>query len=203
MTPLAWCTNFLTPLILHHHQPHMRPPFLLALLAFPLLSFAQSAQLSTSWIIQQTVGSNQQTSTISQATIITIGPTPSQTGSAGGSSSIISSGSASNASATTASGGNSTSTSVAPSNLPTAPTSVAGADGGGPNGAPSPGASAAGGIYGPPDGYIAGAEAVRSPGVIGVIGSAAPPYTTSLRLCMDFIEPGFPNFGLFAPTPLT
>lgn len=61
---------------------------------------------------------------------------------------------------------------MASSNLPTAPTSVAGANGGGPGGAPSPGASAAGGIYGPPDGYIAGAEALRSAAVLGSIGFA-------------------------------
>ncbi|KAI6005342.1 hypothetical protein F5J12DRAFT_836239 [Pisolithus orientalis] len=145
----------------------MRLSYLFPYLALPVFVLAQSAQVTTSWVVQQTVGSNQQTSTISTPTVITIGPTTS----------LTSSGSASpTGNSTTASGsgsGNATSTTVASSNLPTAPTSVAGANGGGSGGgAPSPGASAAGGIYGPPDGYIAGAEALRSATVLGGIGFA-------------------------------
>ncbi|KAI6162214.1 hypothetical protein EDD17DRAFT_1580582 [Pisolithus thermaeus] len=145
----------------------MRFSYLFPCLALPVFVLAQSAQVTTSWIIQQTVGSNQQTSTISTPTVITIGPTATS-----GSSSSVSA----NGNGTTASGSgssNATSTTVASSNLPTAPTTVAGANGGGPGGgAPSPGASAAGGIYGPPDGYIAGAEALRSATILGSIGFA-------------------------------
>ncbi|KAI6047614.1 hypothetical protein EDC04DRAFT_6021 [Pisolithus marmoratus] len=145
----------------------MRPFYLFPCLALPVFVLAQSAQVTTSWIFQQTVGSNQQTSIISTPTVITIGPT---TGSGSGSSASPTGNS------TTAGGsgsGNATSTTVASSNLPTAATAVSGANGGGPGGsAPSPGASAAGGIYGPPDGYIAGAEALRSATVLGGIGFA-------------------------------
>lgn len=70
--------------------------------------------------------------------------------------------------------GNATSTSsTVTSNLPTAGTDVPGINGGGPGGgAPSPGASAQGGIYGPPDGYIAGADALRSAAILGGVGFA-------------------------------
>ncbi|KAG2044818.1 hypothetical protein BDR03DRAFT_937297 [Suillus americanus] len=134
------------------------------LLALPLLALAQSSsqsvQLSTSTIVEETLGSNRQTSTITQITVFTI--TPSPTGSATGSAS-------GNSSSTITSGANNgTTTSIASSNLPTAASTVAGADGG-PNGAPSPGASASGGIYGPPDGYIAGAQALRSANILGAV----------------------------------
>ncbi|KIJ68420.1 hypothetical protein HYDPIDRAFT_24702 [Hydnomerulius pinastri MD-312] len=151
----------------------MRQSFLFAFLALPILSLAQSAQVSTSWIVQETLGPNRQISTISQATVITIAPAPAPSGTGSGSNSGTASGGnssgASNASG--GSGGNATSTSTTPANLPTAASAVPGADGG-PNGAPSPGASAPGGIYGPPDGYIAGAEALRSAGMVSFVACA-------------------------------
>ncbi|KAG2159891.1 uncharacterized protein EDB93DRAFT_25000 [Suillus bovinus] len=133
------------------------------LLALPLLSLAQSSsvQLSTSTIVEETLGSNRQTSTITQITVFTITPAPTASASvsvSGNSSSAITSGS-----------NNGTTTSIASSNLPTAASTIAGADGG-PNGAPSPGASASGGIYGPPDGYIAGAQALRGAKILGAVG---------------------------------
>ncbi|KAG2154877.1 hypothetical protein DEU56DRAFT_770937 [Suillus clintonianus] len=132
------------------------------LLALPLLSLAQSSQsvqLSTSTIVLDTLGSNRQASTVTQITVFTVTPalTASATNSASGNSSAITSG-----------GTNGTTTSIASSNLPTAASTVAGADGGA-NGAPSPGATASGGIYGPPDGYIAGAKALRSANILGVV----------------------------------
>ncbi|KAG1870063.1 hypothetical protein F4604DRAFT_2018819 [Suillus subluteus] len=140
------------------------------LLALPLLALAQltpqhqsssqSVQLSTFTTVEETLGSNRQTSTITQITVVTITPTPT------GSATVSASG---NSSSTITSGANNgTTTSIASSNLPTAASTVAGADGG-PNGAPSPGASASGGIYGPPDGYIAGAETLRSGNVLGAV----------------------------------
>ncbi|KAG2120915.1 uncharacterized protein F5147DRAFT_766792 [Suillus discolor] len=134
------------------------------LLALPLLSLAQSSQsgvqLSTSTTVEETLGSNRQTSTVTQITVFTITPAPtaSATVSASGNSS----------SAITSGTNNGTTTSIASSNLPTAASTIAGADGG-PNGAPSPGASASGGIYGPPDGYIAGAQALRSTNILGAV----------------------------------
>ncbi|KAG1899196.1 uncharacterized protein F5891DRAFT_1040051 [Suillus fuscotomentosus] len=133
------------------------------LLALPLLSLAQSSQsvqLSTSTIVEETLGSNRQTSTVTQITVFTITPAPTASGTvsaSGNSSSAITSGT-----------NNGTTTSIASSNLPTAASTIAGADGG-PNGAPSPGASASGGIYGPPDGYIAGAQALRSANILGAV----------------------------------
>ncbi|KAF8640876.1 hypothetical protein AX17_000524 [Amanita inopinata Kibby_2008] len=63
-----------------------------------------------------------------------------------------------NASSSASPSGNATS-STTTSNLPTAPTDVAG---GGINGAaPVPGATGANGAYGPPDGYTAGATALK------------------------------------------
>ncbi len=71
----------------------------------------------------------------------------------------------------TASAGNSTqstSTSITPSNLPTAPTNV---DGGGVNGAPLPGKTSTGGIYGPDDNYVAAATSLkRNAYAVGVVG---------------------------------
>jgi len=81
------------------------------------------------------------------------------------------SGNSSSGGNSTSAAGNGTTTStssIITSNLPTAASTVAGADGG-PNGAPSPGATGSGGIYGPPDGYIAGAEALRSGSILGAI----------------------------------
>jgi len=67
----------------------------------------------------------------------------------------------------------STSSSKVTSNLPTAATDVPGINGGGPGGgAPSPGAAGQGGVYGPPDGYIAGAEALRGAAILGGVGFA-------------------------------
>ncbi|KAN0100644.1 hypothetical protein V8E55_000628 [Tylopilus felleus] len=139
----------------------MRVPVLFACLALPLLSTAQSSQVSP--LISN--GSSQTTIT-SPASSASQSSSVSGSGSAAGSGSI--SGSASTAgNATTSASASATTT----SNLPTAPSSVGGAGGDGPNGqAPSPGASAAGGIYGPPDGYIASAEALRSAGLLGLAG---------------------------------
>ncbi|KAF9229315.1 hypothetical protein BS17DRAFT_771292 [Gyrodon lividus] len=133
----------------------MRPSVLLAFLALPALSLAQST-------------------TTPQTSVITPAPSASQSGSASGNASTTGSGSISgSASISGSSSTNATSTSIVSSNLPTAATSVPGANGGGPNGgAPSPGASASGGIYGPPDGYISGAEALRSAAMLGFVGFA-------------------------------
>lgn len=69
--------------------------------------------------------------------------------------------------------GNSTqsaSTTTTPRNLPTAPANV---DGGGANGAPSPGQTGVGGIYGPDDNYIAAATSLkRNAFVVGFVGVA-------------------------------
>ncbi|OAX42349.1 hypothetical protein K503DRAFT_766819 [Rhizopogon vinicolor AM-OR11-026] len=134
-------------------------------LAFPLLSLAQSSvQLSTSTIVEETLGSNRQTSTITQVTVFTITPTATitSTNSASGNSSSVGN--------STSVGNGTTTSSIVSSNLPTAASTVAGANGGGADGAPSPGATGSGGIYGPPDGYIAGAEALRSANILGAIG---------------------------------
>ncbi|KAF9241355.1 hypothetical protein BU15DRAFT_73482 [Melanogaster broomeanus] len=133
----------------------MRPSLFFAFLALPALSIAQSKQISTT----------------SQASVITNSPSASPSGTASGNATVSSiSGSAS---ISGGSSGNATSTTTPASPLPTAATSVPGVDGDGPNGgAPSPGASADGGIYGPPDGYIAAAEALRSVGMLGVVGVA-------------------------------
>ncbi|KAG2752405.1 hypothetical protein P692DRAFT_20855140 [Suillus brevipes Sb2] len=136
------------------------------LLALPLLSLAQSSsqsvQLATSTVVQETLGSNRQTSTITQIVVYTITPSPTA------SATVSASGNSSSAITSGAANGTTTATSIASSNLPTAASTVAGADGGA-NGAPSPGATASGGIYGPPDGYIAGAQSLRSANILGAV----------------------------------
>lgn len=130
------------------------------------MTSSQSAQVTTSWII----GTNSQASTVSTPTVFTIGPTTSASSGSGGSASPTG-----NSTSTVSGSGNATSTTskVVTSNLPTAATDVPGANGGGPGGgAPSPGAPASGGIYGPPDGYIAGAAALRSAAMLGGVGFA-------------------------------
>jgi hypothetical protein len=95
----------------------------------------------------------------------TITPAPVATAAAGGnitvSGNVTISGNVTLSGNATITAGNGTkSTTTTPSNLPTAPASVDGG-GNGPNGAPVPGATGAGGIYGPPDGYISKATALR------------------------------------------
>ncbi|KAI9572944.1 hypothetical protein HD554DRAFT_2167946 [Boletus coccyginus] len=133
----------------------MRASVLFACLALPLFSAAQSSQVSTSPVFNTTITAAPSSASQSGSA--------SGSGSATGSANITGSASATGNATATA---NATSTTI----LPTAPSTVAGADGGGPNGAPSPGTSASGGIYGPPDGYIASAEALRSAGMIGFVG---------------------------------
>ncbi|KAI0304858.1 hypothetical protein BC826DRAFT_978624 [Russula brevipes] len=54
--------------------------------------------------------------------------------------------------------------------LPTAPTDVNGG-GNGPGGAPSPGQTGQGGVYGPPDGYVSGVSSLqRNAMVVGIAG---------------------------------
>ncbi|KAG6329346.1 hypothetical protein ID866_9744 [Astraeus odoratus] len=126
-----------------------------------------STTVTTSWFVSESIGSNSQTNTFSTPVVITLNPTTTSAASGSASGSASATG---NTTTTGSTSGNATST-VASSNVPTAATSVAGANGGGPNGgAPSPGASASGGIYGPPDGYIAGAEALRSAVLLGGVG---------------------------------
>ncbi|EIW86681.1 hypothetical protein CONPUDRAFT_134072 [Coniophora puteana RWD-64-598 SS2] len=137
----------------------MRYSTLFTFLALPVLSVAQ---LTTSVFSTVSVNSNRQETTIVSSTVFSIGSassSPAATGSSGSSGN--------------SSGGNSTSST--PTTLPTAASTVAGANGDGPNGgAPSPGASGAGGIYGPPDGYIAGASTLQINGlIIGLAGVAA------------------------------
>ncbi|KDQ63724.1 hypothetical protein JAAARDRAFT_44477 [Jaapia argillacea MUCL 33604] len=133
---------------------------LFTLLFLPVLVFSQSTTpapqssaaspaasgvLTTSLSTAVVLDSNRQASTVTQTAIYTITPSPTATtnGTSSGNS--------------TASGGGNGTVSTTPTKpLPTAPTDVNGG-GNGPGGAPSPGQSAPGGIYGPPDGYIAAA----------------------------------------------
>ncbi|EGO29032.1 hypothetical protein SERLADRAFT_456355 [Serpula lacrymans var. lacrymans S7.9] len=143
----------------------MRFAPLAALLVLPLLSTAQSSnspnvQLSTSVIASVGLGSGRVVTTVLQTTVFTVAAASPTVTSSGNNTS---SGNSTNPTNSTTSG-NSTS-SVTPSNLPTAASSVPGVNGG-PNGAPSPGASAPGGIYGPPDGYIAAANALKRNAVV-------------------------------------
>ncbi|THH15966.1 hypothetical protein EW146_g4590 [Bondarzewia mesenterica] len=158
----------------------MRPSILFALIFSPLVAYAQSSQasggggvsVSTSFSASVSFDNNRQLTTVSVAIPITITPTTSaSSASASGNSSASASRSASgNSTASSTGSSNSTrssSTSTGP--LPTAPTSVDGG-GNGADGAPSPGATAAGGIYGPGDGYISGAMPMQRNAVL-VIGT--------------------------------
>ncbi|TFK57275.1 hypothetical protein OE88DRAFT_114594 [Heliocybe sulcata] len=141
----------------------MQPLSLLALLFLPLLALAQSSNnnaqvitsLSTGIVFVSGASGRQESTTV--ATILqTI--TNAASGTSSGSAQPTASGNSTrsgNQTTAAASGTASGNVSTIPySMLPTAPTSV---DGGGINGgAPSPGATGAGGIYGPDDGYISG-----------------------------------------------
>ena len=76
------------------------------------------------------------------------------------------------ANAPAATGNNTNATTTSPTStgpLPTAPTNV---DGGGAGGAPSPGATGSGGIYGPPDGYVSGVPSLQwNAMVVSIVGA--------------------------------
>ncbi|KAG5634804.1 hypothetical protein H0H81_000715 [Sphagnurus paluster] len=133
---------------------------LLALIALPLLVAAQAISPTSSGSTSQRPSQTVITST-SVTTFVTLGPdrqlstgvstivvttTELLTNPPAGTNSPSPSGNATSTNSTTT-----------PANLPTAPTTIAG--GGGPAGAPSPGAT--GGAYGPGDGYIAAALALE------------------------------------------
>ncbi|EPQ60794.1 hypothetical protein GLOTRDRAFT_109142 [Gloeophyllum trabeum ATCC 11539] len=135
----------------------MQLPSLLALLFFPLLVLSQNSNngqvitsLSTGVVIVS--GSNGRQEATTTATII-------QTLTNAGNNTAQPTGNATQSGNQTSpsqtASGNSSSSTIPYSLLPTAPTSIDG--GGGDGGAPSPGASGAGGVYGPDDGYIAAA----------------------------------------------
>ncbi|KAH0838321.1 hypothetical protein J3R83DRAFT_6599 [Lanmaoa asiatica] len=184
----------------HEHSGHLTPPrprtpvmrvsVLFACLALPVFSAAQVFHLfsaphcfthfrftspvfaSIHFSNHEMLHPNRTSSNSSQTTITAAPSSASQSGSVSGTGSATGSISGS-ANITASSAGNATTTANVTSILPTAPSTVAGANGGGPNGgAPSPGTSASGGIYGPPDGYIAGAEAIRNAGMLGFVGFA-------------------------------
>ncbi|RDB28812.1 hypothetical protein Hypma_015494 [Hypsizygus marmoreus] len=140
----------------------MRPS--LWLLVLPALAAAQSTNssspsptvfTSTSLSTFLTLGPSRQISTVTSAIVTVItqtaNPSPSSNSTASGNN-TASSTSAGNSSA-------SATTTTTPKNLPTAATTING--GGGSNGAPLPGATGAGGAYGPDDGYIAAASSLR------------------------------------------
>lgn len=111
-------------------------------------------------ILTRCQGPNRQESTITQTLVFTITPSPTPSPIAGnhtisGNSTVS---------------GNATTTSP----LPTAPTNINGGGNGGPNGgAPLPGATGGGGgkVYGPGDGYVAAANALkRNIAVVGLVG---------------------------------
>lgn len=177
----------------HHARPHvhvhvpprtavMRVSFLLACLALPILSAAQVFLLflvllpvphtpftspvlaSICLPMSQTLHPNCNPSNSSS----TITPAPSSTSQSGSASG---SGSSGLPSTSGSSARNATTTASTTTVYSTAPSSVSGENGGGPGGqAPSPGQSASNGMYGPPDSYIAAAEALRCAGMLGFLG---------------------------------
>ncbi|EDR15603.1 uncharacterized protein LACBIDRAFT_291493 [Laccaria bicolor S238N-H82] len=131
---------------------------LLVLLFLPIFALSQNATriviTSTSLSAFVTQGSTA-TSTFVFTTTQQVVLSPNSTASSNSSASATASGNATSSSRTTTS-----------QNLPTAPTSI---DGGGGNGAPVPGAT--GGAYGPGDGYIAAAIALKQNALaVGVAG---------------------------------
>jgi len=129
----------------------------LSLLIFNYQS--QNVQLSTSYFESVVFGPNRVLSTQIETVVVTITPAANPSATPLPSGNITASGNS-----TLTHSGNSTasaSSTTTSSNLPTAPTNVNGG-GDGPNGgAPSPGAKGAGGVYGPDDGYIAAANALK------------------------------------------
>ncbi|KXN89996.1 hypothetical protein AN958_05001, partial [Leucoagaricus sp. SymC.cos] len=124
---------------------------------------SQTVITSTSISTFVTLGSDRQASTATSTFIFTTtqvltpAPLPSGNGTGNG----------------TVSGNNtlSANTTTTPRNLPTAPASVDG--GGGSNGAPLPGQTGNGGIYGPDDNYTAAATALKHNAfVVGFVGLA-------------------------------
>ncbi|KAH9175388.1 hypothetical protein EDB89DRAFT_1946868 [Lactarius sanguifluus] len=117
-----------------------------------------SVVVSTSLSVGISFGPNRQPVTVTAAipVTLTLSPTPTPSGNTTGNSTTSS---------------NSTSsppTSTAP--LPTAPTNVYGG-GDGPGGAPSPGQSGQGGVFGPPDGYVSGVTRLqRNAMVVSLFG---------------------------------
>jgi hypothetical protein len=147
--------------------------FYALLLSFTLMSAlaqSQSNNASSSSVSASPVVSTSfsvvvsQGSTITSAIPVTLTPAPTQSGNSTGNST---------SSNTPSNSTSSSSTKTSP--LPTAPTDVDGG-GNGPGGAPSPGQSAPGGIYGPPDGYVSGVTRLQRNAVfvslIGVVFGA-------------------------------
>ncbi|KAF5367239.1 hypothetical protein D9615_010669 [Tricholomella constricta] len=140
----------------------MRPltsPTLLALLALPLLTAAQSSSgsggapsqtviTSTSLSTFVTLGPDRQISTGTRTIVVTTTQLNNDSTASGSNTASLTS---------TGNSTNSHSSTQTPSNLPTAPTTIAA--GGGTAGAPLPGAT--GGAYGPDDGYIAAALSLQ------------------------------------------
>ncbi|KAI9460848.1 hypothetical protein BJY52DRAFT_1260901 [Lactarius psammicola] len=118
--------------------------------------------VSTSFSVGISFGPNRQPVTITTPipVTLTLSPsTPTPSGNTTGNSTTPSNSTSSTSSPPT---------STAP--LPTAPTNVYGG-GDGPGGAPSPGQSGQGGIFGPPDGYVSGVTHMqRNAMVVSLIG---------------------------------
>ncbi|KAI0078903.1 hypothetical protein K474DRAFT_1770678 [Panus rudis PR-1116 ss-1] len=155
----------------------MRPVALLAYALLPLLAAAQSSQqnstqqgsqaqnasvvLSTSFTTGITLGPGRVESTFTSGVVFTITPAPQPTGN-----------NTSNGNSTASGGSSSNSTSSKPTStgpLPTAATDING--GGGPNGAPSPGASGA--MYGPDDSFTNSVTAMQINTALLVLGGMA------------------------------
>jgi len=159
----------------------MKPTSVLAFFVLPLLAAvqAQSPILSTSFTTYETILSGRIETTITSGVVTTITPSSQQPTATPGS------GSSNNSSISGSPGGNNTSgvngTSSQPSStsqspLPTAPTSgvVAGGSAGADGGAPAPGQTGAGGIYGPDDGYYNAVMGLNANILLGsIIGAVA------------------------------
>lgn len=109
-----------------------------------------------------TLGPDRQASTATRTFVFTttqiLSPAPQPTGN----------GTAGNSTTPAGNSTQSASSTTTHSNLPTAPTNV---DGGGANGAPLPGQTGVGGIYGPDDKYIAAATSLKHNAyVVGFVG---------------------------------
>ncbi|KAI0283296.1 hypothetical protein BGY98DRAFT_951671, partial [Russula aff. rugulosa BPL654] len=127
-------------------------------------SSAASAQVTvfTSFSTGISLDQNRQTATFLTAIPVTLTLTANSPNATGNSTNSNSTSSNSNSTST-----NSTSTGP----LPTAPTDVNGG-GNGPNGAPSPGQTGTGGVYGPPDGYVSGVSSLQwNAMVVGIAGA--------------------------------
>ncbi|KAG5726135.1 hypothetical protein E4T56_gene2508 [Termitomyces sp. T112] len=154
----------------------MKPATALSLCVLPLLALAQSNSTnssqavitSTSLSAFVTMGPGRQISTGTSTIVLLSTLAPTQSASPNNTvsgNSTVSGNTTTSGNSTTSQ--NATSTSTSSINLPTAPTTVA--VGGGPNGAPLPGAS--GGAFGPDDKFTAAASTIaRNTMLIGAGG---------------------------------